>query len=80
MNVSDDVLTILARVSMSDEVRRNPDLPLFASGLLDSLATAELLVALSEHFGVEFSPAEFDASTWSTPVQVIAQVQGRVGL
>ena len=72
MSVAESVLTILARTAETDEVLAQPDLDLFETGVLDSLRTVELMVALSEAFGVEISPAEFEREQWATPARIVA--------
>jgi D-alanine--poly(phosphoribitol) ligase subunit 2 len=79
MATSTDVLNILERVTGTDQVQRNPDLALFDLDLLDSLGTVELIVALSEKFGVEISPAEIERQQWASPRKIIAYMEGRVG-
>lgn len=72
------VLAVLRDVAGTDEVLAEPDLPLYGSGLLDSLATVNLITALAEEFGVEVSPAEFDVSAWATPRRFVEDVRARV--
>ncbi len=79
MATSTDVMNILERVTGTDQVRRNPDLALFDLDLLDSLGTVELIVALSEKFGVEISPAEIERQQWASPRKIIAYMEARVG-
>ena len=79
MSVAESVLTILARTAETDEVLAQPDLDLFETGVLDSLRTVELMVALSEAFGVEISPAEFEREQWATPARIVAFMTARVG-
>jgi D-alanine--poly(phosphoribitol) ligase subunit 2 len=79
MATSTDVLTILERVTGTDQVRRNLDLALFDLDILDSLGTVELIVALSEKFGVEISPAEIERQQWASPRKIITYMEGRVG-
>jgi len=78
MTTADKVLTILASIAETDEVRQNPDVRLFEIDLLDSLKTVELMVALSEEFGVEIAPAEFEREQWATPRQIVEYMQGRI--
>jgi D-alanine--poly(phosphoribitol) ligase subunit 2 len=73
-----EVLDILREVAGTDQVVRDPDLPLYASGLLDSLATVTLMAALEERLGVSVSPAEFDPTAWATPRQLLADVARRL--
>ena len=79
MSVAESVLTILARTAETDEVLAQPDLDLFETGVLDSLRTVELMVALSEALGVEISPAEFEREQWATPARIVAFMTARVG-
>jgi len=79
MATSADVMSILERVTGTDQVRRNPDLALFDLDMLDSLGTVELIVALSEKFGVDISPAEIERQQWASPRKIIAYMEERVG-
>ncbi len=76
---SDQVLAILAQVAETPEVQGNPDLRLYDLDILDSLKTVELIVAFSDKFGVEISPAEFDRQEWATPRLIVEYMQRRVG-
>ena len=76
---SDKILTVLANVAETDEVRSNPDLALYDLQILDSMKTVELMVALSSELGVEVSPAEFERENWATPRKLVADVLGRLG-
>ena len=77
-SVGDRVIGILADIVETGEVERNPDLALFDLGVLDSLKTVELMVALSEEFGVEISPAEFERAQWATPRRIVAFITSRL--
>ena len=73
------VIDVLERVAETDEVRRNPDVELFAEDILDSLSTVELMVCLSEEFQLEISPAGLEREEWSTPRKIVRYVESRVG-
>ncbi len=76
-DIEQRALAILRQVADTDEVLRDPDLPLYTSGLLDSLATVTLIATLSEELNVLVSPAEFDPSAWATPRRFVADVCAR---
>jgi D-alanine--poly(phosphoribitol) ligase subunit 2 len=78
MSVEETVVRILAGIAETEEVRENPDLSLFDLAVLDSLKVAELMVALSEEFGVELSPAEFERDQWATPRRIVEYMERRV--
>jgi D-alanine--poly(phosphoribitol) ligase subunit 2 len=73
------VLRVLSDVTNSRDVLTRTNLPLYESGLLDSLGTVNLILALGEEFGVEISPSEFDATAWATPDAVVADMSRRLG-
>jgi D-alanine--poly(phosphoribitol) ligase subunit 2 len=79
MVISTEVLAVLADVLGTREVYDAPDLPLFERDMLDSLRTVELILALSERFGIDISPAEIDRELWSSPRRIVQDVERRVG-
>ncbi|KRL83189.1 D-alanine--poly(phosphoribitol) ligase subunit DltC [Ligilactobacillus equi] len=70
-----EVLNLLEELTGSDEVQTNLDLDLFESGLLDSMATVQLLLELDATFDIEVPVSEFERSEWNTPAKVIAKVK-----
>lgn len=76
--VGERALAILRQVTGDAEVLADPDLPLYTSGLLDSLATVSLIVAFEENFGLTISPAEFDREAWATPRALVADIERRL--
>jgi D-alanine--poly(phosphoribitol) ligase subunit 2 len=77
--ISETVLKELERFTGTDQVRRDLDTDLFGHKLLDSLATVELTIALSEDFGLELSPSDIDREMWATPQKIIDYFQKRTG-
>ena len=77
--VAERTLEILYDVAGDDEVLRDLDVPLFESGLLDSLGVVRLMVAFEDVFGLVVSPAELDRQSWSTPRSMIADIERRLG-
>ncbi len=77
-STAEKTINILAEVTESERVRSEPDLPLFDTGLLDSLGIVTLIARLSEEFGIEISPAEFEREAWATPAKIAADLERRV--
>ena len=75
---TEKILTVLAEVAETEEVRSNPDLALFDLQVLDSMKTVQLIVAIGQELGVEVSPAEFDRDAWATPRKIVADVLARL--
>ena len=71
-------LAILAEVADTDRVITEPDLPLFDLGLLDSLGIVTLITRFAEEFAVDISPAEFEREDWSTPAEIVEDMERRV--
>ena len=78
MSLSETVLKELEKYSGTDQVRRDLNIDLFGEKLLDSLATIELILALSADLGVELSPGEIDRDMWATPQKIIDYLTERV--
>ena len=79
MSNAENVLRIVRQIAEVDEVILNPELRLYDVGILDSLKTVELMVALSAEFGVDISPAEFEREQWATPRSIIAFMEQKLG-
>jgi D-alanine--poly(phosphoribitol) ligase subunit 2 len=79
MTTSDKVIEVLKSVSETDEVQKNPDLPLYGLQILDSMKTVQLIAAFSQEFGIDISPAEFERERWSTPRKIVADIESKVG-
>ncbi|EOI00010.1 D-alanine-poly(phosphoribitol) ligase subunit 2 [Enterococcus haemoperoxidus ATCC BAA-382] len=75
MNIEETVLDILEEIAGTDEVKENRDVDLFEEGLMDSLATVQLLVEIDGQLGVQVPVSEFDRDLWNTPNKVIEQVK-----
>jgi D-alanine--poly(phosphoribitol) ligase subunit 2 len=79
MSTFDRVIEILKTVSETDEVQKNPNLALYDLEILDSMKTVQLMVAFSQEFGIEISPAEFERERWATPRMIAADIESRIG-
>jgi D-alanine--poly(phosphoribitol) ligase subunit 2 len=77
-DVGTRTLGILREVTGDDEAVTDLDLPLFSSGLVDSLGVVNLMLAFEEAFGLVISPAEFDRETWATPRSIVADIERRL--
>ncbi|AXX64214.1 MAG: D-alanine--poly(phosphoribitol) ligase subunit DltC [Lactobacillus sp.] len=75
MDVKTTVLDILADLTGSDDVKTNLDQSLFDSGLLDSMATVQLLLELQQQLDIDVPVSEFDRQEWETPNKIIAKVE-----
>ena len=78
MSNKEIILQELEKITGTDQVNRNLDLPLYDEDLLDSLSTMELVVSLSERLGISISPVEIDRQLWSTPRKIIAYIEQKV--
>lgn len=73
------VIDLLVDVTRADDVRTDPELPLYELGLIDSLGTVELLLAITQEFAIDISPTEVDRTTWATPRKIAEFVDHRLG-
>ena len=78
MSAQDKILNVLSSVAETDEVKRDLELPLYDSHLLDSLKTVELIIALADELGVDISPAEIEREEWATPRKIVQYVEHKL--
>lgn len=72
------VLRILRDVTGNNAVLDHPELPLFDSGVLDSLGLVQLILAFDAEFKLTISPAELDREQWATPRDLADDVERRL--
>lgn len=73
----EEVLDLLAEICEDDAVKRELDMELFESGLMDSLGFAEFLVELEEQFEIVISPSEVERDDINTPEKILELVEAR---
>lgn len=64
--MEEKLLDILEKICDDEVVKEDLDKDLFEEGILDSLAIAELIVAIEEEFKVVLSPTEYEKEELST--------------
>lgn len=71
------VLDILESICGVDEVRKDMDINLFETGLLDSLGVTELLIEIEEELGIDIAPTEITREDIETPNKIIEYLSKR---
>jgi D-alanine--poly(phosphoribitol) ligase subunit 2 len=79
MSTAERVLGVLSTVAETTEVQENLEIPLFDMNILDSMKTAELIIAVSREFDIDISPAEFEREQWATPGKIVAYMEAKIG-
>lgn len=78
MDVKAGVLEVLNNI-IGEDMSSQMDENLFDSGLLDSMATVELLLDLENKFGIQAPVSEFNREDWDSANKIIAKVQSLMG-
>lgn len=73
MDIKETVLAIIEDLTGQD-VSQDLDLNLYDEGLLDSMATVQMLVEIDGQLGITVPVSEYERSEWGTPQQIINQV------
>lgn len=68
------VLSILNDLT-GEDFSNNLDEDLFASGLIDSMDTVQLLLQLQSQLGMDVPVSEFDRNQWNTPAKIIKKAE-----
>lgn len=74
MDVKAGIIAILKDVTGLDDIGSDPDENLFADGVLDSMATVEVLVAMQDKFDIQVPVSEFDRNQWNTVNKMVDRV------
>ncbi|MCH4010019.1 D-alanine--poly(phosphoribitol) ligase subunit DltC [Companilactobacillus sp.] len=74
MDVKAEIIAILKDVTGLDDVGSDPDANLFQDGVLDSMATVEVLVAMQDKFDIQVPVSEFDRNQWNTVNKMVDRV------
>lgn len=74
MDTKETVLDILKDLT-GEDLSGQMDDNLFDNGLLDSMATVQMLLNLQEKLGVQVPVSEFNREEWNTPNKIIAKVE-----
>ncbi len=73
MNIKETVLAIIEDLT-GEDVSGTMNLDLYGEGLLDSMATVQMLVEIDGQLGITVPVSEYERSEWGTPQQIIDQV------
>ena len=74
MDTKTEVLNILNDLTgedLSDQMDEN----IFDNGLLDSMASVQMLLSLQEKFSIDVPVSEFNREDWDTPAKIVAKVE-----
>ena len=74
MNVNEIVLDILNGITGTG-CSKDMDADIFMSGLVDSMATVELLLELQDKFGIDVPISEFNREDWKSANKIIQKVE-----
>lgn len=75
--MEEKIIEILKELCDDDIVEENKEINLFETGLLDSLAFAELLYLIEENFSIVISPSEIKREEFDTPNKIINIINER---
>lgn len=73
-DTKETVLNILQELT-GEDLHDNMDEDIFATALLDSMDTVQMVLELEEKLGVQIPVSEFDRSKWSTASKITEQVE-----
>jgi D-alanine--poly(phosphoribitol) ligase subunit 2 len=76
--IEEKVLGILSGICNTERVKSDRDIHLFHTGLMDSFATVDLLMALEDQLNVNVPISDFDREEWATPNKIVRNVEARV--
>jgi len=76
--IRETILEVLTELTGTDEIKKNPDVELFTSGLLDSFGIIQLFMEIQEQLDLEVAPTEVTREEWATPNKIIKYLEEHV--
>jgi len=73
----DKIIEILENVCETDEIKDIPDEDLFEAGLLDSLASIDLLIKLEDEFEISLNPSDIARENISTAYNIVKLLENK---
>ncbi|WEV70835.1 D-alanine--poly(phosphoribitol) ligase subunit DltC [Lactobacillus sp. ESL0785] len=74
MDTKKEVLAILQDLT-GEDLSDKMDEDIFSNGLMDSMASVQMLLSLQEKFEIDVPVSEFDRTEWNTPAKIVAKVE-----
>ena len=74
MDVKETVLSILNDLT-GEDLSEKMDENIFDNGLMDSMASVQMLLQLQEELNIDVPVSEFNRSEWDTPNKIVAKVE-----
>ena len=74
MDIKETVLSILNDLT-GEDLSGQMDENIFDNGLMDSMASVQMLLSLQEKFDIDVPVSEFNRSEWDTPNKIVAKVK-----
>ncbi|CCK82814.1 D-alanine--poly(phosphoribitol) ligase subunit 2 [Lactobacillus equicursoris DSM 19284 = JCM 14600 = CIP 110162] len=74
MDIQKQIVDILADVT-GEDFSDKMDQELYESGIMDSMATVQMLLTLQETFDITVPVSEFNRDDWNTPNKLVEQVK-----
>lgn len=74
MDVKKTVLSILNDLT-GEDLSEKMDENIFDNGLMDSMASVQMLLQLQEELNIDVPVSEFNRSEWDTPNKIVAKVK-----
>lgn len=74
MDIKETVLSILNDLT-GEDLSEKMDENIFDNGLMDSMASVQMLLQLQEELSIDVPVSEFNRAEWDTPNKIIAKVK-----
>jgi len=76
--MEDKILDILTEICDDEIVKKDKNINLFETELLDSLGFVEFLYAIEKNFGLLLAPTQIKCEEFKTPNQIISIIKERI--
>ncbi len=74
MDTKQGVLDVLNDIT-GEDLSNKMDENIFDNGLMDSMASVQMLLSLQEKFSIDVPVSEFNRKEWDTPAKIVKKVE-----
>lgn len=74
MDIKETVLSILNDLT-GEDLSEQMDENIFDNGLMDSMASVQMLLQLQEELNIDVPVSEFNRAEWDTPNKIVAKAK-----
>lgn len=76
--MEEKIIDILVKVCDDEAIKRDKNIDLIETDILDSLAFINLIAELEDEFDIEIQPTQIEPDTWRSVDKIVRMVEDKI--